>query len=94
MPSERSALAQFWSGILPLDIQIHRYANVKLEDNKTCKVCKGGVVEDEFHLSSTENPKKLKQIMFQQQVIERQNTGVNAVKALFDTYPRKLIEGN
>ena len=48
MSSERCAVAQFWSGTLPLEIEIGRYSYVKLEE-QICKVCEGGVVEDEFH---------------------------------------------
>ncbi len=47
-PSERSMLAQFRMGILPLEIETGRFFNVKVEE-RICKLCTEGLVEDEYH---------------------------------------------
>lgn len=44
----RSLLAQFRSGILPLNIEVGRYTNVPSEQ-RICTFCEDNVVEDEFH---------------------------------------------
>ncbi len=44
----RSHLAQFRSGILPLQIEVGRWANKNVED-RLCLVCNEGLVEDEQH---------------------------------------------
>ena len=48
LPSERSLLAQFRFGILPLRIETGRFVNMK-EDERICQLCKGNEVEDEHH---------------------------------------------
>ena len=45
----RSYLAQFRSGILPLEIEIGRWQNKNVED-RICKLCDDYEVEDECHL--------------------------------------------
>ena len=45
---QRSILAQFRCGILPLQIEIGRYRDVPLCD-RLCEVCDGNSVEDEIH---------------------------------------------
>ena len=45
---QRSLLAQFKSGILPLKIETDRYQGIKLE-NRLCKICNLSEPEDEFH---------------------------------------------
>ncbi len=45
----RSYLAQYWCGILPLEIETGRWQNKPVEE-KICKVCESGEVENEFHL--------------------------------------------
>ena len=45
----RSLLAQFRAGILPLEVEIGRYQNTDLAD-RICKLCNSGEVEDEVHL--------------------------------------------
>ena len=45
----RSLIAQFQSGILPLYVETRRYVNVPL-DQRFCINCNLNVVEDEFHL--------------------------------------------
>ncbi len=44
----RSYLAQFRSGILPLQIEVGRWANKNVEE-RLCLVCNEGLVEDELH---------------------------------------------
>ena len=44
----RSFIAQIRFGILPLNIEIGRFRGIKIED-RTCEICKNGLVEDEFH---------------------------------------------
>ena len=44
----RSLLAQFRSGILPLEVETGRFRNIPLE-NRICPMCKIDI-EDEFHL--------------------------------------------
>ncbi len=44
----RSYLAQFRSGIQPLDIEIGRWANKNIEE-RLCLLCNEGLVEDEQH---------------------------------------------
>ena len=46
---QRSILSQLRSGILPLQVELGRYNNTKLED-RTCTLCTGNVIEDECHL--------------------------------------------
>ena len=46
--SERSLTAQFRMGILPLEVETRRFHGVKLE-NRVCKLCTTGLIEDEFH---------------------------------------------
>ncbi len=45
---ERLVLAQFRSGILPLNIETGRWHSTPVEE-RLCLVCKLGIVEDEFH---------------------------------------------
>ena len=45
---QRSILAQFRCGILPLAIEIGRYRNIPLCD-RLCELCNEGSVEDEIH---------------------------------------------
>ena len=46
--SERSILAQFRCGILPLRIETGRYVSEKPEE-RLCKVCQSGQIENELH---------------------------------------------
>ncbi len=48
MNHKRSYLAQFRSGILPLQIEVGRWANKNVEE-RLCLVCNEGLVEDEQH---------------------------------------------
>ena len=45
---QRSLMAQFRLGILPLEIEIGRFRNIPL-GNRICKMCNSNVVEDEIH---------------------------------------------
>ena len=45
---QRSILAQFRAGILPLEVEIGRYQNIELQ-NRICKICSLSEVEDEIH---------------------------------------------
>jgi hypothetical protein len=45
---KRSYLAQFRSDILPLQIEVGRWANKYVEE-RLCLTCNGGLVEDEKH---------------------------------------------
>ena len=45
---QRSLLAQFRSGVLPLRIETGRYRNERL-DRRICEFCHSGSVEDELH---------------------------------------------
>ena len=45
---ERSLLAQLRYGILQIQLETGRYCNEKRED-RLCKICNGGVVEDQDH---------------------------------------------
>ena len=47
-PKYRSALAKLRTGILPLEIEVGRYRNLP-EDERFCKICDTGLVEDELH---------------------------------------------
>ena len=46
--SERSAMAQFRFGILPLNIETRRFRNQAL-DEKLCTLCEFNEIEDESH---------------------------------------------
>ena len=45
---ERSLLAQFRSGILPLRIETGRFRNLKVEE-RICLLCNNDKIEDEYH---------------------------------------------
>ena len=45
---QRSLMAQFRLGILPLEIEVGRYRNIPLS-NRVCHMCAANVVEDEIH---------------------------------------------
>ena len=45
---DRSFIAQFRLGILPIAVETGRFRNIPLEDRK-CVVCDSGQVEDELH---------------------------------------------
>ena len=45
---QRSLMAQFRLGILPLEIEVGRYRNIPLT-NRICQMCTHNVVEDEIH---------------------------------------------
>ena len=45
---QRSVLAQFRAGILPLEVETGRYQNIELQD-RLCKFCRLNEVEDEIH---------------------------------------------
>ena len=45
---QRSLMAQFRLGILPLEIEIGRFRNIPLT-NRICKMCNSNSVEDEIH---------------------------------------------
>ncbi len=47
---KRSYLAQYRSGILPLEVETGRWINKPVEE-RTCKICKDGSVEDENHVT-------------------------------------------
>ncbi len=46
----RSYIAQYRCGILPLEIKIGRWQNKPVEE-RICKVCQSGEVENEFHFN-------------------------------------------
>jgi len=48
IPFERSLMAQFRLGILPLHIETGRFRNIRAE-NRVCTICNSGLVEDEIH---------------------------------------------
>ena len=50
--SERSYLAQYRMGILPIAVETGRYRSIPLE-NRKCTLCNMGVVEDEEHYLDT-----------------------------------------
>ena len=52
VPHERSILAQFRLGTLPLELELGRFANLKIED-RICKLCNDGSIEDEIHFLFT-----------------------------------------
>jgi len=45
---ERSLIAKLRCGILQLNVELGRFNQTKLED-RLCKICKEGFVEDEIH---------------------------------------------
>ena len=45
---QRSLMAQFRLGILPLEFEVGRYRNIPLA-NRICQMCTHNVVEDEIH---------------------------------------------
>ena len=45
---QRSLLAQFRCGILPLEIEVGRYVNKPISE-RICRVCEQNLVEDEIH---------------------------------------------
>ena len=45
---QRSLMAQFRLGIIPLEIEVGRFRNIPLA-NRICQMCNSGVVEDEIH---------------------------------------------
>ena len=47
---KRSYLAQYRCGILPLEVETGRWINKPVEE-RTCKICKDGSVEDENHVT-------------------------------------------
>ena len=47
-PSERSAMAQFRFGILPLNIETGRFRNQPVQD-RLCNLCEFNEIEDECH---------------------------------------------
>ena len=49
---KRSLLAQFRLGILPLHIETGRYTNTPI-DQKICKICDFGEIENEYHFIMT-----------------------------------------
>ena len=46
---QRSILAQLRAGILPLQVELGRFRNIKLED-RICTLCTANTVEDEYHM--------------------------------------------
>ena len=46
---QRSVLAQYRIGILPLRVETGRYIGEKPEE-RICKICQSGQIEDEMHL--------------------------------------------
>ena len=46
---QRSLLAQFRTGILPLEVEVGRFRDTPLSDRK-CKMCNLNNVENEYHL--------------------------------------------
>ncbi len=47
----RSILIKLKCGVLPLAVEIGRFKNIKRE-LRVCRVCNGGMVEDEVHMTS------------------------------------------
>ena len=45
---ERSLIAKFRCGILQLNVELGRFNQTRLED-RLCKICEEGFVEDEIH---------------------------------------------
>ena len=54
-------MARFLCGTLPLEIEVARFSDVKREFG-LCKLCSGGVLEDEIHIqmccTALEDPRK------------------------------------
>ena len=46
--SQRSIMARMLCSILPLEVKVGRFRNIKKE-LRFCKLCDGGVIEDEMH---------------------------------------------
>ncbi len=45
---QRSTVAKLYGGILPIQLEVGRYTNVKRE-KRLCKLCESGKLEDELH---------------------------------------------
>ena len=50
--NHRSLMARLLCGILPLEIEVGRFTDIK-QELRFCKLCNGGVVEDEIHFLMT-----------------------------------------
>lgn len=62
--SKRSLFAQFRTGTLKLEIETGRFRNINAEE-RYCKVCKSGLVEDETHfLIQCTKYEQLRQTLF------------------------------
>ena len=80
------------TGILPPQIKIGGFSQLKLED-RLCKICNTNAVEDAFHFIIYCNVyKEIRQTFFNNTDINRQETDENMLKYLFDMYPRKLAK--
>lgn len=94
--SERSILAQFRMGILPLRVETGRFRNLKISD-RLCQICNSGEVEDEVHFmlnckSYTETRRHYMNIFSDR--IEGFNTfdSIGKIKMCFHKAPRQLAK--
>ena len=83
---QRSIISRFMCGILPLEIEVGRYTNVKEED-RLCKTCNGGFVENEYHfLYKCKALKPVRKAFYREYIGE-----VKAFKKLPDAIKTKLL---
>ena len=82
-PHERSILAQFRLGTLPLEIELGRFASLKCEE-RICKLCNDGSVEDEIHLLfNCKTYAKERKDFFEKVKVDTNNDVIYNLKYLF-----------
>ena len=86
---ERSAMAQFRCGILPLRIETGRFTNEPSQE-RFCKLCNNGSIEDEEHFLLHCDAFKLHRETFYQNIRLDKNAHVNLnLKMLMENYQRQ-----
>ena len=89
--SQRSIVAQFRSGTLPLRIETGRFTGLKIEE-RLCLICKDNIsIETETHfLLECSHYTKERDIFLNETAIELMLSKDYMIKKLFNDYPRKL----
>ena len=88
---QRSVLAQLRAGILPLQVELGRFRNIKLED-RLCTFCNANAIEDELHLLFHCDLYTEERKVFTGQLPNDWNELQDSLKlkTLFQNYERKL----
>ncbi len=86
---ERSILAQFRLGTLPLEIELGRFVNKKIEE-RICNICRSDVEDEKHFLFDCNLYQQNREIFFTQLDIDINENRNVIIKNLCEKKPRQL----